>query len=123
MTFDEQRVRAALRQAWSMETAVQWKPDNPALGQCNVTAAVIHDLFGGEVLRTWLSDVWHYYNRINGQRYDLTDNQFTKPGALFNAPAAYDNALSDRDAAMDAIPQREYDTLRSAFLNHYNQLD
>ena len=87
--YDEFSIRRALPRAWSLDTAVQWTPDNPANGQCNVTAAVIHDLFGGEVLRTQLPGVWHYYNRINGERVDFSDSQFTAPGARFAAPQTH----------------------------------
>ena len=117
MTYDETAVRRALRQAWSLETARQWTPENPASGQCNVTAAVIFDLFGGDILRTRLPDVWHYYNRIDGKRVDFTDSQFSAPGALFKPPARYDDEPTTRGAAMDGIPEREYETLRSALLS------
>ena len=114
MKFDEARVRAALLKAWSLDTAVQWTADNPASGQCNVTAAVIHDMFGGEILRTRLPDVWHYYNRIEGVRVDLTDSQFSAPGALFAAPETYSDDVTDKASAMTNIPQREYDVLSTA---------
>ncbi|MEM8971817.1 MAG: hypothetical protein AAGD43_07140 [Pseudomonadota bacterium] len=114
LAFDEARVRAALKKSWSSQTAIQWTNENPASGQCNVTAAVIFDLFGGEILRTQLPGVWHYYNRINGVRLDLTDSQFSAPGALFDAPERYDDEVSDKASAMTNIPAAEYDTLLSA---------
>lgn len=117
MTFNEERVRSALEKAWSLDTAKQWSQENPANGQCNVTSAVIHDLFGGEVLRTRYPTVWHYYNRIEGKRRDLTDSQFVRPGARFPAPEKYDDELSDRDTAMEGIPQGEYDALKAALLD------
>ena len=116
LTFDEANLRTILDDAWSLETAPQWSAENPANGQCNVTAAVIHDLFGGEVLRTRIGEVWHYYNRIDGCRADLSDSQFTRPGARFPAPDPYEDELTTRDAAMEGIPQREYDTLRLELL-------
>lgn len=111
--FDEQMIRAALYRAWSRETAVQWTPENPASGQCNVTAAVIHDLFGGDILRTPIDDIWHYYNRIDGRRFDFTDSQFTAPGSRFAAPDVYADEPTNKAAAMTNIPQREYDALMS----------
>ena len=117
LTFDESRIRSVLRDAWSLETAVQWTPENPASGQCNVTAAVIFDLFGGDLLRTRLPDVWHYYNRIDGRRVDFTDSQFDAPGALFAAPERYDDDPTTRDTAMTGIPQQEYDILKAALLS------
>ncbi len=116
LEFDETRIREALDKAWSLETAVQWSVENPANGQCNVTAAVIHDVFGGDILRTRYPQFWHYYNRIDGKRVDLTDSQFTRPGARFAAPERYDDELSDKAAAMEGIPQREYDALKNALL-------
>ena len=116
LAYDESRLRAALLEAWSLETAVQWTPENPASGQCNVTAAVVFDLFGGEILRTRLPEVWHYYNRIEGRRVDFTDSQFTAPGARFAVPERYDDEAATREDAMTGIPQREYDTLKAALL-------
>lgn len=121
LPFDETQVRAALRPSWSRETAVQWTAEYPASGQCNVTAAVIQDLFGGEILRTELAGIWHYYNRIDGKRVDLTDSQFNAPGARFAAPETYQDVLTDHKAAMEGIAQREYDTLRASFLAFFEE--
>ena len=114
--FDESSVRKALDSAWSLQSAVQWSEENPANGQCNVTAAVIHDLYGGDILRTRYPEFWHYYNRIGEDRFDLTDSQFQRPGARFAAPLKYDDEPSDVAAAMDGISQREYDALREALI-------
>lgn len=120
-TYNETLIRNALPKAWSLETAVQWTRENPASGQCNVTAAVIHDLFGGDILRTRLPGVWHYYNRIDGMRVDFSDSQFDAPGALFEAPAVYEDELTSRDAAMQGIPEREYQTLEAALLHQLGE--
>ena len=117
LEFDEAKIRDALENAWSSETAKQWSKENPANGQCNVTAAVVHDLFGGEILRTPYPTVWHYYNRINGKRFDLTDSQFFRPGARFEAPEQYEDQLSTWDDAMDGTLQSEYDSLKKALLS------
>ncbi|AXS41278.1 hypothetical protein [Breoghania sp. L-A4] len=114
MEFNEARVRGALFRSWLSASAVQWTPANPALGQCNVTAVVIFDLFGGDILRTRLGDCYHYYNRVDGRAVDLTDSQFAAPGALFARPDPYDDEPASRAAAMSGIAQREYDALRSA---------
>ena len=114
--FDEKKVREALEKAWSSDTAVQWSKENPANGQCNVTASVIQDLFGGEILRTRYPTFWHYYNRIDGIRCDLTDSQFSRPGARFSAPESYDDKTSSLTEAMEGIPQREFDALRKALV-------
>jgi hypothetical protein len=60
-----------LRHAWSAETGSKWRPQNPTLGQCSVTALVAHDRFGS----------------------DMTARQF-------GSPIADDAAASDRSEAM-----------------------
>ena len=114
LAYSEAAVRDALQLAWLKETAVQWTAENPASGQCNVTAAVIYDLFGGEFLRPRPPDVWHYYNRINGRRVDFTDSQFSAPGALFSAPTCYDDTSAAREATLQRIPDRGYEILKNA---------
>ena len=118
LLFDETRVRTALARSWSLETAVQWTSGNPAAGQCNVTAAVVHDVYGGDILRTKLPGVWHYYNRLGGERMDLTDSQFFVAVPTFSLPDPYQDELTTQAVAMQGIPQREYETLRDRLLAH-----
>ena len=111
MKFNETQLRSVLAKAWSLETAKQWTPDTPAAGQCNVTTVVVHDLFGGDILKTSLPDydVDHYYNRIDGVVVDLTDSQFS-------APVSYDDEVASRADAMGCVLDSEYETLRAALL-------
>ncbi|CUT10220.1 hypothetical protein BF49_1300 [Bradyrhizobium sp.] len=111
MSFDPDEVRSALRKAWSLATASQWTASNPAAGQCNVTSLLIHELFGGEVLRTPLPAGDHFYNRIKGQRYDFTASQFDQPIAYKDSSAS--RADAERGATSD-----ELGGLRVAFREH-----
>jgi hypothetical protein len=69
-----------LFEAWSRETSSDpkgWTEANPAYGQCAVTALVIQDTLGGELLRSVINGVSHYWNRLpNGQEFDMTIQQF-----------------------------------------------
>ncbi len=69
-----------IQKAWCRETSVdpeKWTPDNPAYGQCAVTALVIQDLLGGDLLRGTVNGVSHYWNRLpDGTEIDLTKSQF-----------------------------------------------
>src|SRR5205085_10867222 len=100
---------ARLEGAWSPKSATTWKADNPALGQCSVTALVVHDLLGGCILKTRLGAGWHFYNWIDGQRLDLTATQFQRPVAYEDLPATRDEAFSDTST-------EQYQALRSAVL-------
>ncbi|MDA9511342.1 hypothetical protein XI09_43160 [Bradyrhizobium sp. CCBAU 11386] len=84
MSFDPDDVQRALRKAWSLSTASQWTADNPAAGQCNVTSLLIHELLGGDLLKTPLPAGDHFYNRIGGKRYDFTASQFDQPIAYMD---------------------------------------
>lgn len=111
MDFEPDQVVTALRRSWSRETGKQWTEDNPAAGQCNVTALLVHELFGGELLKTPLPEGDHFYNRLGGVRFDFTESQFAHPITYTDLPTTRDDA---ERGATDA----EVATLMAAFLRH-----
>lgn len=80
-------LRPLFEAAWGPDTCdpahlPHWQSDNPAGGQCGVTALVVQDLLGGELI---LAEVQvdqvkvgnHYWNRLpDGTEVDLTADQF-----------------------------------------------
>lgn len=105
--LDVEKLGAQLRQCWSRESSRQWLPDTPARGQCNVTALVIHDHLGGEILKTPVGDQWHFYNRIDGQVYDLTAEQFPILPKYLDLPSNRSEALAGTTAKRyEALSQR-----------------
>ncbi|SCB07251.1 hypothetical protein GA0061098_10015 [Bradyrhizobium shewense] len=112
MSFDPEAVQSALLKAWSRSTASQWTADNPAAGQCNVTSLLVHELFGGDLLKTPLPAGDHFYNRIEGKRYDFTASQFDRPIAYADLPADEADALlgatSDQLAELRAAFQQSH---------------
>ncbi|MFF9193978.1 hypothetical protein ACF09L_02105 [Streptomyces sp. NPDC014779] len=86
---------AALRAAWAADTSSpdyrsQWTPDNPAWGHCDLTALVVNDVFGGdlvvgEVHREGRQYGYHWWNRLpSGVELDLTREQF-RQGEVISA--------------------------------------
>ena len=77
-------LKKALQKCWSKETSYspeKWSEENPALGQCAVTALVVKDYLGGDILwaEALLPDgqkISHYFNFIDGEEVDLTRSQF-----------------------------------------------
>jgi len=64
----------------------------------------VQDHFGGDILATKTVGGTHFYNRIDGTRWDLTVSQFAEP-------IPFDDIPSSRDAAMrDTTPQK-YQTI------------
>lgn len=80
-------LRPLLHAAWGPDTCdpddrENWRPDNRARGQCGVTALVVQDLLGGDLV---LGEVYvgptkvghHYWNRLpDGVDVDFTADQF-----------------------------------------------
>ncbi|MEU0720668.1 hypothetical protein ABZ498_26215 [Streptomyces lavendulocolor] len=78
---------AALRAGWAADTCspddrADWRPDDPARGHCDITALLVHDLFGGalvvgEVHHGGVRRGHHWWNRLaGGVELDLTREQF-----------------------------------------------
>ncbi|MEK3975807.1 YunG family protein [Psychrobacillus sp. FSL K6-1267] len=110
-----EKIKYALSNSWSIESSTKWSKENIAKGQCGVTTLVVHDLLGGEILKTKLLDDWHFYNSINGKRYDFTDSQFK--GAI-----EYMDAPSNREEAYLDTNETKYSYLKQKVLNILEQL-
>jgi len=110
LTFIED-MQDALLNSWSINSSLKWTKDNPAKGQCGVTALVVNDLLGGQIRKTLLSEGWHYYNEINGECYDFTDSQF-------NEDIKYMDIPSNRDEAFLDTNQEQYDFLNQSVMNN-----
>jgi hypothetical protein len=107
----------ALKRAWSRETCYlpdqeKWSSQNPAFGQCAVTALIVQDFFGGEILRC--VHYRHYWNRLpNGEEIDLTRSQFgdgVKPCADKVVPR---KRILESESAKKAKTKERYLLLRS----------
>ncbi len=44
-----EQIMKALYKSWSSDSSSKWSQDNPAKGQCGVTALIVNDLLGGEI--------------------------------------------------------------------------
>lgn len=120
-------VEAAISGSWSLETcdptdAPLWTTDEPSRGQCAVTALVVHDLLGGQLLEAEVLHAdgspqgFHYWNRLAGVDVDLTRRQFVR-GEVVQAPhpierlpsapwRAQDQYLVFRDRVRTALQRR-----------------
>jgi hypothetical protein len=115
------KVRRALERSWSDKTSFCFTPDAaPSYGQCAPTAIVIGETFGGEILKTggWPPNGRHFYNRIDGTRYDFTADQFSMPG--YSHDVKYDDILSSVDEATSETMFGQVEELRRAFHEAFN---
>ena len=108
--MDKNLIESLLLQCWSSETSSLWCQDNPARGQCDVTAIVINDFFGGEILKTFIDGQPHFYNRIDGINYDFTASQF-------QVLPEYLDLIADREEifSSNSKVRQQYEILRDRF--------
>jgi hypothetical protein len=118
------KIRNALRDSWSGDTCIIFEEEYPYYGQCAQTSIVIHEQFGGEILRTkgWPNDKGHgrhFYNRIDGERYDFTAEQFTEiPNYTYNVD--YEDIESSVAEAETETYTSQISALRSTFSKAFN---
>lgn len=100
-------LQKALLESWSIHSSSKWTKENPAKGQCGVTALVVNDILGGHIKKTLLFEGWHFYNEINGVRYDFTVSQF-------NEEIRYLDIFSNRKEAFLDTNHKQYDYLKQS---------
>ncbi|MER5847765.1 hypothetical protein ABT126_12080 [Streptomyces sp. NPDC002012] len=107
----------AIRGGWGADTTTpdhrpNWTPDNPARDQCGVTALVVHDLLGGELVRGEVHVSgervdYHWWNRLGmGIEVDLTREQFGPDETVVGG------VVIERPAEIVRL-REEYELLRS----------
>jgi hypothetical protein len=122
-------ITEALHACWAADTCspddlarAGWWPDNPAWGHCDITALIVNDLFGGDLM---LGEVYlageqhgyHWWNRLgSGLEIDLTREQF-RLGQVITTPRVVKRPKGP-------LPRRweEYQLLRERLASHLGPL-
>ncbi|MBJ8103050.1 MULTISPECIES: YunG family protein [Bacillus cereus group] len=105
----KKQIYEALVKSWSIETSSKWTIENPAKGQCGVTTLVVQDIYGGEIKKTKVREVWHFYNFIDGQRFDFTEAQFNEKLNYMDAESNWGEAFTDTN-------EKQYDILNEKIM-------
>jgi pyrroloquinoline quinone (PQQ) biosynthesis protein C len=106
-------LESILLKCWSIKTSSKWTSQNPYKGQCGLTALVVYELFGGQILKTRINNQWHYYNFINAKRYDFTKKQF-------DFEPFYSDILSNCEEAFTDTNEEQYTELKSKLFQLMN---
>lgn len=120
-----------LEKSWSKESSSDsdsWSVDNLSKGQCAVTALVVQDYLGGEILNMSVSVdntiESHYVNIFKGKIVDLTAKQFgdveldysqAKPKTK-EFPSTREYLLSNKDT------KARYNLLKISVMKNYIDL-
>jgi len=70
--FYKNVVQEVLRRCLTMDRRPGRPRATPVIVQDSEISTLIHDVFGGEILKTHEENGWHFYNRIDGERIDFT---------------------------------------------------
>lgn len=106
--FSEENIHKVLdilNRCWSIKSSSKWTINNPANGQCSVTSLVINGIFGGYIVKTKVSEGWHFYNKIGSQTFDFTKSQFLQE-------PIYEDVLSSREEAFNDTNKDQYNYLK-----------
>ena len=75
--FDRSVVSEALKNCLS-PVSKRGARSSDAIEQASLVSQLIHDIFGGEILKTRLKKGWHFYNRVDGKRFDFSGSDISK---------------------------------------------
>ena len=118
MRLDE--LTKALRESWNTETS-SWgdalPSDNPARGQCAVSALVMQDFLGGKLCAVQVDgdgiDETHYFNILDdGTVIDTTRQQYQNAAIRMTTLAIESDAIRQERLSDDGV-KRRYDVLKS----------
>jgi len=76
--FYKRVVQKALKSTWELDNKPGLSNTSISSGQDSIVSKLIYDIFGGEILKTPKKRGWHFYNRIDGERIDLTGSETQK---------------------------------------------
>lgn len=92
-------------------------PVNSSYEQASLISLLIHDIFGGEILKTRMKRGWHFYNRIEGKRID-----FTCPAIYQSSDdIRFEDIPSTRDETYCYFEDEEYSTFLMRFVRAFEE--
>ncbi len=115
MFVDLEGLETAFRRSWGKDTCYPgsrdlWNEKNPALGHCAVTALIIQDYFGGELVRCLHHH--HYRNRLpDWKEVDFTKEQFSPDTVLCDDGVVQRNDILYSESAKKAETLERYNIL------------
>ena len=114
--FDKYIVYEALKHSREHDASV--KRSNIAdLEEASLISLLIHDIFGGEILKTHKKKGWHFYNRIEGKRIDFTGLDLNKT----YHDIQFEDIPSSPDETYSYFEDEEYSTFLMRFISAFEE--
>ena len=124
------KIIEAVENSWCRETSSDsenWSRENPAWGQCAVTAAVLNDYVGGDIV--WAEaalpsgrKVSHYFNLLKGNEIDLTREQFPVSTVIPKGVEKKKSFTSTREYVLSfEVTRNRYELLKGSVENYLKE--
>jgi phage pi2 protein 07 len=110
-------VQEALRRSQESVPRPEFKNKKPINGQDTVISLLIHDIFGGEIMKTHKKNGWHFYNRIDGERVDFSKSEISKS----NEDNSFDDIPTTPDEASIYYDIEDYSDFFMRFINAFEE--
>ena len=113
--FNKMIVYEALKKSLSSDSDRKSEPKFGPDGQDGLISLLIHDVFGGDILKTHINKYWHFYNRIEGERVDFTRDKPQNSNVILK----FEDVPSTPDETYDYVDQADYTTFFTKFVNAF----
>jgi hypothetical protein len=115
--FNRVIVQEALNRSINPDGDQAQSSENHIDDESSVTSLLIHDIFGGEILKTHKKKGWHFYNRIDGERIDLTKS----PTAKGQDDNHFDDLPSTPEETYKYFEKEDYSTFLMRFIRIFEE--
>jgi hypothetical protein len=113
--FNKMIVYEALKKSLSSDSGRNLGSKIGINGQDGLISLLIHDVFGGDILKTHSNKYWHFYNRIEGERVDFTEEKSQDENLI----SKFEDIPSSPDETNDYVDQADYTTFFTKFVNEF----
>jgi hypothetical protein len=111
-------VSEALKQSLSWEYGRRYLNETDKVREDSLISLLVHDIFGGEILKTHIKSDWHFYNRIEGERIDFTRPEIKRSSETYD----FEDIPSDPDETCDYVDQADYSNFFMKFVRAFEDM-
>ncbi len=110
-------VQTALKRTWGLQNNPGLTPDNPGANLSSVISQLIHDIFGGDILKTHHKRGWHFYNRIDGERIDFAKSEMKRS----SQDCHFEDIPSSPDEIHNYFEPEQYSSFYMKFIQEFEE--
>jgi len=116
--FNRMVVQEALKNSLLQDNTAGVKSKKPATSHDRFISLLIHDIFGGEILKTHIRRRWHFYNRIDGERIDFTRSN----RANYEGDQSFEDVPSTPAETCNIVEQVDYSIFFMRFVRAFEEV-